>query len=439
MSETERRLKDHLDANQAMRERMCLEILSVQDDYTDIRPRLPKGGPDGGRDLQGHYKEDLFFGAVGFVNGATDLAEHRKQIQKKFKEDLKSALQPKKDDSPQAKGFVFLTNVGLTPGIIASLKKHAYAKGISFCDIFDRERLRIVLDSNRGYVTRFRYLDIPLSDAEQKEFFSAWADEINSAISSGLTGLDQRTKRIQFLLESQALLDSLWTVIELDTSIWDACKGEFFFQTMITLRVHVDGLLGFTFGGGTDEIVETLEQQEAHSIRHPKNKQYGFGYSWLLPGTPQHQQYADYVKNPEHPKNSRVEENIEYIRTSGSSGILEVGVPHLYFRTLSEPFLDRFQPTCKMIDLDRSMIGFECSGELADHIEKITIVGGGYELLVLSKSDFQLNQGSFDHLKIPVEAKQDEESHDWVRLRPSDFASFFTIDLMSQTPRRYDW
>lgn len=96
MSETDRRLKDHLNTNQAKRERMCLEILSVQDDYSDVRPRLPKGGPDGGCDLKGSHKESLLFGAVGFVNDATDLSQHRDQIKAKFKEDLENALKTKK-------------------------------------------------------------------------------------------------------------------------------------------------------------------------------------------------------------------------------------------------------------------------------------------------------------------------------------------------------
>jgi hypothetical protein len=100
MSETDRRLKDHLNTNQAQRERMCLEILSVQDDYSDIRPRLPKGGPDGGRDIQGLYKDDLCFGAVGFVNDASDTDQHRKQIKAKFKDDLKSAQKAKQDGQP---------------------------------------------------------------------------------------------------------------------------------------------------------------------------------------------------------------------------------------------------------------------------------------------------------------------------------------------------
>ena len=439
MSETDRRLKDHLNTNQAKRERMCLEILLVQDDYSDVRPRLPKGGPDGGRDLQGFHNENLLFGAVGFVNDATDLGQHRDQIKAKFTKDLENALISKKDMTSQPKAFVFFTNVGLTPRIISGLQQLAYAKGVDFCDIFDRERMRIVLDSNRGYAIRFRYLDLPLNDAEQKDFFGAWADEINSAIGSGLKGIDQTTKRIQFLLESQMLLNSLGTIVKLDTSIWDVCEGEFFFQTMLSLRVHSEGFIGVTFGGGTKEIFETLSECKSREKGMTRNGQYGFGFSWLLPKTPMYQRYVDDAEKLEHPKNAKDDERLEYIRTSSSSGILEVDKSHLHFETLSEPFLDRFQPTCKMIELDGCMILFECSAEIAEHIDHITIVGGGYELLKLFRADFRPVKGSYDRLKVPIEGKQEEDSHDWVTLRPSEMSSCFSIDLISKTPRRYDW
>ncbi len=418
---------------------MCLEILSVQDDYTDIRPRLPKGGPDGGRDLQGYYKENMLFGAVGFVNDATDLDQHRKQIRAKFEEDLENAIRPKKDGTTRPEAFAFFTNVGLTPGIISDLQKLAYTSGMDFCEIFDRERMRIVLDSNRGYAIRFRYLDIPLSDAEQKDFFGAWADEINSAIGSGLKGIDQTTKRIQFLLESQMLLNSLATIVKLDTSLWDACGGEFFFQTMLSLRVHSQGFIGVTYGGGTKEITESFDELNSRRKGLSRNSQYGFGFSWLLPETPMYHRYVDRAEKLEHPKNAKEDERLEYIRTSFSSGVLEVDKSHLNFQALSTPFLDRFQPTCKMIELDGCMILFECTAEIAEHIDQIIIVGGGYELLNLSKADFQTVTGSFDRLKVPIEGKQEEDSHDWVTLRPSEMSSCFSIDLMSKTPRRYDW
>lgn len=440
MSETDRRLKDHLNTNQAMRERMCLEILSVQDGYSDIRPRLPKGGPDGGRDIQGTYEGEPCFGAVGFVNDATDTDQHRNKIVAKFNDDLQSALESKGDGSPAPTSFVFFTNVGLTPGIITGLRSCAYQEGFTYCDVFDRERLRIALDSNRGYAIRFRYLDIPLNDTEQKDFFSAWADGINALIGSGLKGLDKATKRIQFLLEAQLPLDHLGAIVKLDTSIWEACRGEFFFQTSLALRVHSDGLLGLVFGGGTEEIVETLAEWEARGKTSTSNGQYGFGFSWLLAELPQYVRYVgDHPEKLEHPRNAQGEDRVDYIRTSRSSGFLEVHRRQLYFKALSEPFIHRIQPTCKLLELENCLLLFDCNRDLAEHIDEIVIIGGGYELLKLNKSQMCLEQGKYERLRVPNEGKQEADSHEWVTLRPSEMASCFTIDLMSTTPKRFDW
>ena len=106
----------------------------------------------------------------------------------------------------------------------------AYGRGVTYCEILDRERLRIILDSNRGYVIRLRYLDITLNDAEQKDFFSAWADGITSLIGSGIKGIDQTTKRIQFLLESQLLLDDLGTIIKSMRQFGSFAKASFSFR-----------------------------------------------------------------------------------------------------------------------------------------------------------------------------------------------------------------
>ena len=438
MSETDRRLKDHLNTNQAKRERMCLETLSVQEGYSELQPRLPKGGPDGGRDIQGVYKGELFFGAAGFVNDATDTEEHRRQIKGKFRDDLKNALSIE-EGKPKPSGFVFLTNVGLTPTIISDLQKLAYDKGISYCEIYDRERLRIILDSNRGYAIRFRYLDISLNDAEQKDFFSAWADGITSLIGSGISGIDQTTKRIQFLLESQFLLDSLGAIVRFDRPIWDVCRGQFFFQTTLTLRVHSEGLLGFTFGGGTQEIVETLEEWQASERQFTQNSKYGFAFSWLIPGMEQYRPFEDKEDTLEYPQRVSVEDRSQYVRTAQSSGILEVQNSAIYFDALSGPFLFRMQPTCKLIELHDCMIIFECNKELVSKIAEIAIIGGGYELLKIKKDDFRAEVGGFDRLNIPKESKLKIDSHEWSTIRPSTGDSAFSIDLMHRTPKRYDW
>jgi hypothetical protein len=64
---TEERLRNHLDCNQAMRERMCLALLPLLGPYTREQPRRPKGGPDGGRDIEAVYEgRTTIWGAVGF-------------------------------------------------------------------------------------------------------------------------------------------------------------------------------------------------------------------------------------------------------------------------------------------------------------------------------------------------------------------------------------
>lgn len=439
MSETDRRLKDHLNTNQAKRERMCLEILSVQFGYSDIVPRLPKGGPDGGRDMQGRYKDSLFFGAVGFVNDASDTDQHRNQIVAKFNLDLENARQPKKDIDVPPSSFVFFTNVSLTPNKIYELQRAAIAKGFSICEVFDRERIRIILDSNRGYAIRFRYLDIPLNDAEQKDFFSAWADEINSMIGSGLRGIDQTTKRIQFLLEGQLPLDHLATIVRLDDSIWTSCRGEFFFQSMVSLRIHSEGLLGFFFGGGTELIRETPQEWEAQGRKFPKNGQYGFGFCKVLPDSPQLLRRG---KKEGLARDSRAEDGkggAMLVRTAKSSGILEVNHAHLYFNALSEPWIERLQPTCKLIELHHAMVLFDCNREIASHIKEIIVLGGGYELLKLGRQDLIVQESKFERLRVPNEGKHKSESHEWATLRPRSGSSCFMVDLMGKTPRRYDW
>jgi len=415
--------------------------LAVMKGYSKVHPRLPKGGRDGGRDIQAKYEGDLCFGAVGFVNDAADIKQHRDQIKRKFRNDLKSACSGKSEQNESAKAFVFFTNVGLTPTIIAGLKAQASEAGMAYCDILDREHLRIALDSSKGYAIRFRYLDIALSDAEQKDFFSTWADEINAMMVSELGGIDQTIKRVQFLLEAQFLVDSLTTVVRLDKSLWDATKGNFVFQTSLSLQTHSDGLIGLYAGGGNEPIVQTPEQLEASGENWPRNSQFGYSFDWLIPGTPQYKKYVEEFESLEQPSIEKTKDKkcIDYVRTFSSSGILDVSKEVFDFWSGCQPFLHRFSPTFKLIELDSCMILFDCSRAFADAIENITILANGYELLNLSKEDWKVMPGSFDRFKLPKEATQTRDSSEWATLRPSKMSSAFTIDLMSRTPRRYDW
>jgi hypothetical protein len=211
--ETDERLKNFLDTNQLAREQICLAILGLDKRFSVVRPRHPRGGPDGGRDLDATFQgTQRAFGAVGFVNQADDSAEKKKRASDKFRADLAVALAA----TPKPEVFVFLTNVNFTVGEKDDLAAETRAVGASYCEVFDRERLRIALDSTDGFAVRYQYLNIPLSEAEQAAFFARWGDEIQSVISTGFQDLHRTLNRLLFLQESSNPLSAFSVLFELD-------------------------------------------------------------------------------------------------------------------------------------------------------------------------------------------------------------------------------
>jgi hypothetical protein len=83
-TETDIRLRSWLDTNQRDREQMCRSVLTLDPHYSDVRPRHPTGGPDGGRDIEAIFDSDrVAYGAVGFHNSA-------KSLTRKFMRDCKA-------------------------------------------------------------------------------------------------------------------------------------------------------------------------------------------------------------------------------------------------------------------------------------------------------------------------------------------------------------
>jgi len=160
---TDERLRTWL-IDQSDCERLCIAVLATQPNYTNVQPRRPVGGPDGGRDIEALYKDqNLVWGAVGFRHKANDSAEDKKWVKNKYKNDLEAARKHNSD----LRGFVFFTNVDLTPGEVAELEDLARSLDFTFTDIFYRERLRIALDQPVGLAFRYQYLNIAMEPAEQ--------------------------------------------------------------------------------------------------------------------------------------------------------------------------------------------------------------------------------------------------------------------------------
>src|SRR5262249_3652345 len=135
---TEERLRTWV-LGQYDRERMCAGILSLDRRFSNVKPRRPKGGPDGGRDIEATFDgRETVWGAVGFRANATDDNDDKKWVEKKFKDDLKSA----KEENPSVRGFVFFTNIDLTPSEVRDLVGYAKDQGMQFVEVFNREALR---------------------------------------------------------------------------------------------------------------------------------------------------------------------------------------------------------------------------------------------------------------------------------------------------------
>jgi hypothetical protein len=195
---TDERLRCWLDGNQAARERLCCALLALDPRFRDVRPRHPKGGPDGGRDLEAITDNGRkVWGAVGFRNHASDSSADIRWVRTKFRQDIDSALK----NDPGLSAFVFMTNVEVSASERQELIEYAHQRRVVLSDIFTRERLRILLDSPDGLGHRFQFLRIPMSDAEQAAFFARWGEVIEQAIHNNFSTVNKRLDRIEFVQE----------------------------------------------------------------------------------------------------------------------------------------------------------------------------------------------------------------------------------------------
>ena len=435
MSETDRRLKDKLNANQPLRERMCLELLATEKHFSDVRPRLPNGGPDGGRDIEARYKEDeLVFGAIGFVNNATDTQEHRKAAKKKFHEDLERAMAPNLDESIHVpRVFVFFTNVGLTPSIRDELQKAAYERGVVTCEIYDRERIRILLDRATGYGIRIRYLDIPLSDAEQKEFFTDWGEQVQQLMVDTLPAINSTTRRLNFLAEAQLYAETITTLVELDCDLIDATGTSFLFETMISLRVHSAGLMGFTFGKASDACA-TQTQREAPDGPIAPDTHLGFGFFQFIPGFERYQTQSSLFD--ETLSSEKDDFSPRWIEAGMSHGAIDLYRPYLQSSYSSHPLVLRGAPTCRLIELDRAMVAFACNSTLAKQIKSIRVYANNYCILNIERDDLRFYPTKFDTFRLSENVLITEDADTWVKIRPASGVTCFTPDFIKSTPPR---
>lgn len=422
--QTDERLKSYLDTNQLHREQMCLALLAIDKRFSDVRPRHPRGGRDGGRDIEALFRnEQRAFAAVGFVNQANDSDEQKKRITKKFNEDLQGAL--KADPKPEA--FFFLTNINLTIGEKEDLIVQAKTAGFADCGIFDRERLRISLDSPDGFSIRFQYLGLPLSEEEQASFFAKWGDDIQSVISTGFQRLEKTLDRLLFLQEASDVMFALTFAFELDRTYSADEIGHFRAFCYMRLTGPKHRIFGILFGS-SDKSNRMRSDLEADFADQKPGIKHGIGGG----------QWEQYIDISGHDDENSVPhfdelESLEFEHVGSSSSIGKDPVEFITTEYTHDHFI-RFFPRLSLRDIDGAFFIPLLNKSLAEKIKRIHIYSNGYKLQEISQSEFKIDTTPFEP-GVPAKFSEVELSDKWVRIW-SERGSVFQFSFADQTPKR---
>ncbi|OME51801.1 hypothetical protein BSK59_19975 [Paenibacillus odorifer] len=413
--QTDERLKSYLDTNQLHREQLCRSILAIDKRFSEVHPRHPRGGPDGGRDIEAIYRDgDLAFGAIGFLNQANDSEEQKKTIKAKFEFDLRNALSA--DVTPKV--FIFFTNINFTIGEKNTLIEKAKEAGILFCELLDRERLRISLDSPDGFSIRFQYLNIPLSEEEQASFFARWGDDIQSVISTGFQRIESTLQRVLFLQECNDVLSHFTLSFELDRAYQAEEIGHFRLFCLVQLKEPKQKILSFLFGSS-----DKPKRMSPDSKLDIDNQMRGIK-NGISGG-----QWVEYF-------NTEVSESDDTERYESRGYFSSIGQDLIDFLPISfrDSSFVRVGPAVTLKDLDEAIFIAILNRSLAEKVKTIHLYSNGYKIQEFTNDEFHISDSNFNP-EIPVMFTEDELNDSWVSIRPIG-SSFFSIDFFEKTPKR---
>lgn len=419
--DTEQKLKNYLATDQLKQERLCLAVLSLNKKYSNIIPRQPYGGPDHGRDIQATYENKyLCFVAVGFKQDANDSAEQIRQIKKKFNEDLQSALSNAQKEKLDLKGFVFFTNLKLTSDLIADLKQTAINSGLLYCDIYNREQILQTLNTPDGYAIRFEFLDIPLTEEEQKSFFTKWGNDINSVITNGFDQQKKAIDRMLFLQESLLPMDYLSIRLNLNREYTSDEIGHFrivlFLSTPTPKRIDKN-----------IEIIKLVFSLTDNNTR--KNITYNPALSGISNG------FSEYYGFGVYDNSIETENKFRYFQMCTGERIGQEKIK-TFFLTYSTTPIIRIPPNFRLIDFDQSLFMPCISENLCDKIQSIEFFINSYQIVNINIKDTSFVETMDDTFKdFPVSFTDEELKIQWKRLFYKNGNSI-QLDFSSYTPKR---
>lgn len=408
---------------------MCLALLALDKRFSNVLPRHPAGGPDNGRDIEARYQNEFdAFAAVGFVNQANDSRTQKTRIRNKFGDDVKRAL----DQSPRPKVFVFFTNVRFTIGEIEQLTRSGLHAGFAVVDIFDRERMRIVLDNADGLAARFQYLGIPLSQAEQATFFARWGDGIQGLISAGFGRLETAIAQILFRHEATDDLDLFSVRCDLNRS-YDATEiGHFRLFCTFVRRNIVRGIFCIHFGA-SDRTNRMRPDTKLNYLLDPPGIGSGQSFGEWIEVLEEIDQGAGDSKAAAEAA-PKEDSEFKWRLLSSGGGIGQATVSTIFIK-YDRGGIFQLPPTIRMLDLDGGWLIFHANRSLAEKIESIQIFANDYKIMDIQRRDFLIDSsGETPDVQVPF--SEQELKDEWVAIRPANGNSTFVISFAAESPVR---
>ena len=322
-----------------------------------------------------------------------------------------------------------MTNVNLTLAEKADLRQRATGIGFMDCEIFDRERLRIALDSPDGFAARFQYLGLPLSEAEQASFFAKWGDDIQSMVSTGFQRLERSLDRLLFLSEASDVLESLTIQYELDRP-YDADEiGHFRAFARMFLRDFKHGFFSAIFG--TSDRSDRFRNSSGRRLDEmlPGIKHGISGAQW--------EQQIDVEKSS---SSDMIDVGLEegklppYAIACMSSAIGQQTATSVSAHFTYTDLLIRHRTGISLKDLDGAMWLPMLNASIAAKVSVIHIFANGYKLDEIRVTACYIDRSQPEREELDYFAP-DELSDPWVSIRPN-YASSFIIRFFEQTPVR---
>lgn len=438
--DTDYGLKNYLDTNQKHQEQLASSILRLDSSFSNVVARSPSGGRDGGRDIDAkHSMYGTCHGAVSFVAGCIDSSPQKKRILAKFKSDLQKAAAL--DDNPRL--FIFFTNINFSPSEKTRLMSMCKSKDMN-CDLYDRERIRGILDSPQGFFLRFQYLNIPLTADDQASFLSVYGDRLQEVLSDGFGRLENSINRILFLQESSLTLDTISVVFRLDREYSSIEINHMrIFMTLSLPFIPNDILMihfGISDGNGRFNRPRSFYEHDVNRI--PKGIDKGIsGAQWErrfplssirsgennpAPCLPDHM-HSEFIDLNDF---IRCGSDSDTPRNSSSSFIM-------HYRHSANAFME-IRNRISLRDIFGSDFAFRCNKSFSRKIDSFTIFSNGYILFDAKKEDFSVTEISPER-SLPQDHyfTDGELSDPWVSISPSTSSTSFSLDFEAFTPIRH--